>query len=99
MYLCSAGAELRAPDFKQLKNKSMTPIQYKGYTIEPAYVGFQYYKTSQGIDCSCEEGNWQSNVRSASSVKDAQIEIDELVYLSGEEQHEDSPSLDINLNY
>jgi len=52
-------------------------IFYKGFIIEPAYVGFMFYREEEGIDCSCEEGKWKTNVCYMSSVQKAKDEIDE----------------------
>lgn len=60
---------------------------YKGYIIEkeqePWAIKFgqnYIFYPESGIDCSCEDGEWKSNVHGAKSIEDAKNEIDELTF-------------------
>lgn len=62
----------------------MKTIEYKGYSIEPDYVGYKFWKTSEGIDCSNDGDGWKSNVSHSKSVEDAKADIDDLIYETSE---------------
>lgn len=55
-------------------------MEYRGYTIEPDFVGYKFWKTSQGIDCEWTGDSWKSNVHHASSIESAKDEIDDIIY-------------------
>ncbi len=61
-------------------------MQYRGYTIEKAYHGYDFYKTSQGVDCEWTGDSWKSNVSWANSIDDAKQEIDDIIYETEETQ-------------
>lgn len=64
----------------------MTPIQYEGYTIQPAWIGFDFFKTDEGIDCWNDGDGWKSNVKHASSIENAKAEIDDIIYEEEQER-------------
>lgn len=63
--------------------------EYKGYTIEKAYYGYDFYKTEEGVDCDYDGDSWRTNVKNASSLENAKAEIDDIIYEEEEEKRLD----------
>lgn len=59
-------------------------VLYRGYTIDKAEYGYEYYPTDEGRDDDAdfdgESYRYCGNVRFASSINAAKREIDDLIY-------------------
>lgn len=57
-------------------------MEYRGYTIEPDYVGYCFW--TGDVDCEYDGERWKSNVRGAGSIREAKQLIDD-IYFEGRE--------------